>query len=121
MNRVAITKGATGAPYSPAIVCGDFVFTAGQLGLVEGKLAEGFENEVRQAMENLKGVLEAAGTSMDRVVKTTLYVLDMGQFGTVNGIYKSYFPSEPPARTTVAVAALPFGGHFEIDAVALAK
>ena len=58
---------------------------------------------------------------MDRIVKTTLYVLEISTFHTVNEIYKSYFPSEPPARTTVAVAALPFGGQFEIDAVALAK
>jgi 2-iminobutanoate/2-iminopropanoate deaminase len=121
VKREAIREGATGAPYSPAIVVGDMVFTAGQVGLdPETKtLAVGFENEVRQAMENLKSVLKHAGSDLDLAVKITIYVTDMSRFAALNEIYKTYFTGDPPARTCVEVSALPFGAQVEVDAVAV--
>ena len=109
-------------PYSVAIECGDFVFCAGQTGIdpATGELVSAeLEAQTRQVLTNLKNVLEAAGTSLDRVVKTTVFLRDMADFPKMNAIYAEYFSSNPPARSTIAVAGLPKGGIVEIEAVAL--
>ena len=110
-------------PYSQAIRAGEFVFTAGQLGIdpTTGKLREGVEAQARQALENLQAVLESAGSGLDMAVKTTIYLADIADFPKVNAVYGEFFGAEPPARSTVQVAALPVGGLVEIDVMALAK
>ncbi|NOX63530.1 MAG: RidA family protein [Chloroflexi bacterium] len=107
-------------PYSQAVRSGNLVFTAGQIGLdpATGELREGLEAQTEQVLSNLKAVLRAAGADMDRIVKTTIYLTDMADFATVNGIYARHFEDAPPARSTVAVAALPLGALVEIEAVA---
>lgn len=108
-------------PYSQAIRCANLVFTSGQIALDPGRgeLVEGgIEAETRQVMTNLRAVLEAAGTGLDHVLKTTIYLIDMGHFATVNEIYGESFLAEPPARSTVAVRQLPKGALVEVDAVA---
>jgi 2-iminobutanoate/2-iminopropanoate deaminase len=109
-------------PYSQAIKTDALVFTAGQIGLnpATGKLVDGgIEAETQQVLNNLKAVLEAAGTNFERVVKTTIFLTNMGEFATVNGIYGQFFGQAPPARSTVQVAGLPLGARVEIEAVAL--
>jgi 2-iminobutanoate/2-iminopropanoate deaminase len=109
-------------PYSQAIIAGDFVYTAGQLSLdpkTGELLGEDVAAQTRKTIENLKSVLEAAGTSLDRVVKTTIYLTDMGNFAEMNAVYAEFFPSDPPARSTVEVGPLAKGAIVEIDAVAL--
>lgn len=109
-------------PYSQAIRANGFVFAAGQTGLEPSTMelvAGGVEAQARQVLTNLKHVLEAAGTGMDRVVKTTVFLTDMANFAAMNAVYKEFFPENPPARSTVAVAGLPKGGLVEIEAVAL--
>lgn len=109
-------------PYSQAIRTGSFVFTAGQVGLdpaameiVEG----GIEAQTRQVLTNLKHVLDAADSGLNFVVKTTVFLQSMGDFAAMNGVYQEFFPENPPARSTVAVAALPKGALVEIECVAL--
>lgn len=108
-------------PYSQAVSTGALVFTAGQLGLnpATGKLAEGVEAQARQAMANLAAILAAAGSSLDQVVKTTIFLQDLGDFAAVNAIYGAAFSATPPARSTVQVAALPLGALVEVEAIAL--
>lgn len=110
-------------PYSQAIKSGGFVFTSGQIGInpLTSQLRIGVEEQARQVLENLKAVLTASGTSVDRIVKTTIFLTDMADFSTVNRIYAEMFDSEPPARSTVQVAALPLGALIEIEAVALVE
>jgi 2-iminobutanoate/2-iminopropanoate deaminase len=109
-------------PYSQAIRAdgGQWVFTAGQLGIdpATGRLADTVEAQTRQALENLKAVLSAAGSGLDHVVKTTLFLTSMGDFKAVNEVYATYFDREPPARSCVEVAALPLGGRVEVEAIA---
>lgn len=125
MNREIITTDhapAAVGPYSQAVRAGDFVFTAGQIGLdpATGQLvAGGLEAQTRQVLANLSAVLAAAGTSLDNVVKTTIFLTDLSAFKTVNSIYGQYFTGAPPARSTVEVAALPLGALVEIEAVAV--
>ena len=124
MSRVAVkTEHAPAAlgPYSQAIKADGMVFLSGQLGLVPetGKLPEGIEEQTRQVMQNLAAVLQAAGSSMGQVVKTTIFLADMSDFSTVNAIYAEAFTAEPPARSTVEVATLPLDGLVEIEAIAL--
>lgn len=109
-------------PYSQAVRAGDFIFTAGQIGLdpTTGKLVEGIEAQTRQALANLAVILETAGASFEDVVKTTIFLADMGDFQTVNVIYASEFAADPPARSTVQVAALPRRALVEIEMVAYA-
>lgn len=127
MRRVVKSDAAPKAigPYSQAIVAGGFVFCSGQIALdpTTGELvgASDVRAQTTRVMENLKGVLEGAGSSFAAVVRTTIFLADMGDFGAVNEIYGQYFPSEPPARATVQVAALPRGALVEIDAVAMAE
>jgi 2-iminobutanoate/2-iminopropanoate deaminase len=123
MTRDAIaTTGAPAAigPYSQAIAIDGLVFCSGQLGLdpATGVLAEGVEAQAERSMENLVAVLGAAGLTMADVVKTTIFLADMGDFAAVNGVYGRFMPEPPPARSTVAVAALPKGGLVEIEAIA---
>jgi 2-iminobutanoate/2-iminopropanoate deaminase len=111
-------------PYSVANGGGPFVFTAGQLGLLPetGVLVEGgVDAETRQALENLKVVLEAANSCLENVVKTTVFLRDMADFSRMNAIYAEYFVSDCPARSAVQVAALPKGAAVEIEAIALVK
>jgi 2-iminobutanoate/2-iminopropanoate deaminase len=110
-------------PYSQAIKANGFVYTSGQIPLdpATGNLVEGsFEDQVHRVFANLQAILTAAGTGFNRVVKATVYVTDLGNFGTLNSIYASYFGEHKPARTTVEVPALPKGATVEIDLVALA-
>ena len=108
-------------PYSQAIQAGNFLFASGQLGLdpQSGKLQEGVEAQARQALTNIQAVLQSAGSSIDRVVKTTIFLADMNDFAKVNAIYGDVFQQEPPARSTVQVAALPLGGLVEVEVIAL--
>ncbi|MCX6078545.1 MAG: RidA family protein [Chloroflexi bacterium] len=109
-------------PYSVAIESGGFVFCAGQTGIdpSTGELVSAeLEAQTRQVLTNLRSVLEAAGTSLDRVVKTTVFLRDMADFPKMNAIYAEYFSSNPPARSTIAVAGLPKGGIVEIEAIAV--
>jgi 2-iminobutanoate/2-iminopropanoate deaminase len=109
-------------PYSQAVRVGDFVFTAGQIPLdpATGQLVEGgIEVQARQALTNVSAVLEAAGTSLANVVKTTVFLADMGEFKAMNGVYAEFFPEAPPARSAVQVAALPLGARIEIEAIAI--
>ena len=123
-KNVVSTSGAPGAigPYSQAIRAGDLLFCSGQIPLdpATGKLVEGdVSAETTQVMKNLGAVLEAGGSSFAHVVKTTIYLTDLGDFAAVNAAYGAHFPSAPPARATVQVAALPRGARVEIEAVAL--
>ena len=108
-------------PYSQAIQAGHILFASGQLGLdpQSGKLQEGVEAQARQALTNIQAVLQEAGSSIDRVVKTTIFLADMADFAKVNAVYGEVFQQEPPARSTVQVAALPLGGRVEIEVIAL--
>ena len=110
-------------PYSVAVQAGMFVYASGQAGLdpKTGELVPGgIEAETRQVLTNLQHVLEAAGTSLSAAVKTLVFLTDMGNFAKMNAIYAEFFPSNPPARSTVAVAGLPKGACVEIEVVALA-
>ncbi len=111
-------------PYSVAIRTGNLVFTSGQLGLDphSGNLVPGgIENETRQALTNLRHVLADSGSGMPSIVKTTVFLKDMADFTKMNAVYAEFFPENPPARSTVQVAALPKGGSVEIEAVAILK
>lgn len=108
-------------PYSVGIVHGDLVFASGMLGLDPQTMEfvpGGVEAETRQSLNNLKAILEAAGSSMGKVLKTTVFLRDMADFAKMNAVYGEFFTSEPPARSTVQVAGLPRGGAVEIEAVA---
>ncbi len=110
-------------PYSQAIRAGGFVFVAGEKGIdpQTGKIvAGGTAAETRQTLENIKGILEAAGTSFDRAVQTFVYMVDIGEFAEMNKVYGEYFVNNPPGRTTVGVTALPAGARVEITVTALA-
>jgi 2-iminobutanoate/2-iminopropanoate deaminase len=109
-------------PYSQGVKAGIFVFTAGQLGLIPGTTnfaGEDVESQTRQALENLKAVLEAGGSCLHHAIKTTVFLADMGEFALMNGVYAEFFPENPPARSAIEAAGLPLGGRVEIEAVAL--
>lgn len=109
-------------PYSQAIRTDFAVFTAGQVGLdpASGELvSDSVEEQTRQVLKNLQNVLEAGGSSLKNVVKTTVFLKDMNDFTRMNSIYAEFFGENPPARSTVAVAALPKGASVEIEAIAL--
>jgi 2-iminobutanoate/2-iminopropanoate deaminase len=112
------------APYSPGIRVGELIFVAGQIGLdvTTGALVPGgVEAETRQALHNMENVLEAAGATLENVVKTTVFLRDMKDFGQVNAIYAQFFTDKPPARSAFQVAALPLGAAVEIEAIAIAE
>jgi len=123
VRTVVQTNAAPAAigPYSQAIRSGELIFTAGQIGLEpgSGELVEGVAEQAERALRNLTAILDAAGTSIERVIKTTIFLADMDDFATVNEIYARHITSPYPARSTVAVAGLPKGALVEIEAVAL--
>jgi len=111
-----------GAPYNQAIAAAGLVFCAGQVPLdrESGSLVEGdIGAQTHRVLQSLQAVLEGAGSGLDRVVKTTVFMTDLGEFAAMNEVYATYFTSEPPARSTVQVAALPAGARVEIEAIAL--
>jgi 2-iminobutanoate/2-iminopropanoate deaminase len=111
-------------PYSQAVRVGNLIYTAGQIPLVPGtgKLVEGdIKAQTHQVMQNLSHVLAAAASSLGHVVKTTIFLADLGDFAAVNEVYGSFFKNEPPARSTVQVAALPLGARVEIEVVAVVE
>jgi 2-iminobutanoate/2-iminopropanoate deaminase len=110
-------------PYSQGIRTGGLLFSSGQIPIdpASGALVTGpIEEQTRRVMENLRAVLTAAGTSFEGVVRTTIYLTNLSDFAKVNAVYATYFPSAPPARSTVQVAALPLGASIEIDLIAKA-
>ena len=112
-----------GAPYSQAIKANGFVFVSGQLALLPGHtelVPGGISEQTEQVLANLKAILEAAGSGLDRIVKTTVFLQRLDDFAAMNEVYKRHVGSEPPARSTVEVAKLPSGALVEIEAVALA-
>lgn len=122
---IATVKGPKAiGPYSQAVKAGGFVFTAGQIAfdpstnqLVEGGVAQ----QTTRVLENLKAIVEAAGSSLDRAVKSTVYLKDMNDFAAMNEIYGKYFAQNPPARSTVEAARLPRDVRVEIDLIVLAQ
>jgi 2-iminobutanoate/2-iminopropanoate deaminase len=110
-----------GAPYSQAIAAGGFVFVSGQLGLEPGdpEISGGIEEQTEQVFANLKAILEEAGSGLDRLVKTTVYLQHLDDFHAMNGVYAKHVGEQPPARATVEVAKLPSGALVEIDAIAV--
>ena len=119
---VTVEKIKAMGPYSLGIKAGQFVFCSGQTGhdLDTGKLVEGgVEAQTRQVMARLSSILEAAGSSLSRVVKTTVFLTDINDFARFNAVYAEFFPSEPPARSTFQVGALPGGASVEIECIAL--
>ena len=123
MNKTITAAGAPAAvgPYCHAKLAGNTLYCSGQLGLVPetGALAEGVEAQAKQALENLGVILKEAGMDFSDVVKTTVVLADINDFAAINAIYADYFKVEPPARSCVEVAALPKGGLFEVEAVAV--
>jgi len=109
-----------GAPYNQAIKAGGFVFVAGQLGLKpDGTIVgEGITEQTEQVMANLRAILEEAGSRLDRLVKTTVFLQDLGDFAAMNEVYAAHVGDAPPARSTVEVAKLPSGALVEIEAIA---
>lgn len=108
-------------PYSQGIRVGNLVFTAGQVGLVPGTkefAGQDITTQTRQALQNLQAVLEAGGSCLAHVVKTTVFMADMKEFPLMNEVYAQFFGANPPARSTVQVAALPMGARVEIEAIA---
>ena len=123
MNQLITASNAPAAvgPYCHARLAGNTLYTSGQLGLIPatGELPEGVEAQAAQALDNLSAVLAAAGMTRADVVKTTVFLADMGDFAAINAIYAKYFPGEAPARSCVQAAALPKGALFEIEAIAV--
>ena len=123
MTNIIRTNNAPAAigPYSQAVEVNGMVFTSGQIPVnpATGEIPEGIEAQAEQVMVNVKNLLEAAGTSMENVIKTTVFIKDMNDFGTINGIYSKYFEKDCPARSCVEVARLPKDVLMEMEAIAL--
>jgi 2-iminobutanoate/2-iminopropanoate deaminase len=112
-----------GAPYSQAIRSGNFVFVSGQLALRpdHGEMVgDSIEEQTEQVFANLRAILEAAGSGLDRLVKTTVFLTDLGDFAGMNEVYARHVGEVPPARATIEVSALPSGAKVEIEAIAVA-
>jgi 2-iminobutanoate/2-iminopropanoate deaminase len=109
-----------GAPYNQAIRVGELVFVAGQLGVDPSgtMVGEGIAEQTEQVMRNLAAILEEAGSSLDRLVKTTVFLVDLGDFAAMNEVYARHVGDRPPARSTIEVSALPTGGRIEVEAIA---
>jgi 2-iminobutanoate/2-iminopropanoate deaminase len=107
-------------PYTPAVRAGDYIFVSGQVGMADGTLPDGVAAQTTQAVANLTGQLRNMGATLDQVVKTTCFLIDMDAFATFNEAYIEAFGTHRPARSTVAVRELPVGARVEIEAVAYA-
>ncbi len=126
MKNVISTDKAPGAigPYSQAIEIDNLVFTSGQLGInpATGAFGEGVEGQTAQALENVKAILECKGLSLDDIIKTTVFIKDMNDFGKINEVYSKYICGDKlPARSCVEVARLPKDGLVEVEVIALKK
>lgn len=123
MKKVISTTNAPAAigPYSQAIEANGFVFASGQIPVnpETGEIPEGIEAQAEQVMKNVKNLLEAAGTSVDQVVKTSVFIKNMDDFATINGIYAKYFAKDCPARSCVEIARLPKDVLLEMEAIAV--
>ncbi len=124
MKQIISTKAAPAAigPYSQAVAAQGFLFVSGQIPIdpATGNLVEGdIEAQTERVLQNLSAIVEAAGSGMDRVVKTTVYLKDMGEFARMNAVYGRFFPSQPPARATVEAARLPRDVRVEVDLIAV--
>ncbi len=121
-EKEIVVPAAEGLPFSSAVRAGDLLFLSGQIGTVPGGgLVEGgIGPETRQTMENIKAVLEAAGSSLDGVVKCTVFLKDIGEWPAMNEVYRTYFPTDPPARSAVAGSGLALNSRVEIECIALA-
>lgn len=122
-KEVVPIAGATNPVLSAAIKAGDLLFLSGQLGTVpggRGLAPGGIKAETQQTLENVKRVVEAAGSSMERIVKCTVFLADIAEFGPMNEVYRTFFPKDPPTRSTVAVAGLVLNARIEIECLALA-
>lgn len=123
MNKTIVAQNAPAAvgPYCHAKLAGNTLYTSGQLGLnpTTGELAAGVEGQARQAMENLGAILKGAGMDFCDVTKTTVFLTDIADFAAINKIYAEYFPGEAPARSCFQISALPKGGVFEVEAIAV--
>lgn len=110
-----------GAPYSQGIKAGDYVFVSGQVGLEPGdtEFKDGITEQTEQIFRNIAAILEEAGSGLDRLVKTTVFLVDLGEFQAMNEVYAKHVGDVPPARSTVEISALPPGARVEIEAVAL--
>ncbi len=110
-------------PYSQAVIAGDYIFVSGSLGIdsATGKLKESLEDQVTQALINMKNILASEGIGIEKVVKTTVFLADMNDFQSMNKIYAEFFGDTKPARSTVEVARLPLDAKFEIEAIAYTK
>ena len=123
-KRRALKTGPPNGLFSPAIITGDLVFTSGQIGLdpKTGQFPEGgMEAQFQQVFKNLTAVLEASGSSVDHIVKATVFLADMNDYNAMNELYRKQFKTDPPARTTVQVARLPRDARIEIEAVAVLR
>jgi len=123
-KRRVVKTGPPNGIFSPAIIVGDLVFTSGQIGIDSktGQLAEGgIEGQFQQVFKNLAAVLEASGSSVEHMVKATVFLADMKDYDVMNELYRKQFKGDPPARTTVQVARLPRDARIEIEAVAVLK
>lgn len=121
MPRRVIESGISWGPYSPAIVAGNFCYVSGQAGIdpaTNQPVGGGVANETRQTLENVKGVLEAAGFTLADVVKANCYIRDWDDWDAMNAVYAEFFPSDPPARATVEIGKMAPGLHIEIDCIA---
>lgn len=122
MTRVVVNaRGRSLGPYSDAVFAGPLLLLSGRIGLKDGELAEGVDQQVRAAIRNAEAVLREAGLDLSDVVRCTLFLVDMADFEAVNAAYADAFAAPRPARTTVAVAALPMGARFEIEMTALTR
>lgn len=124
-KQILNTQNAPAAigPYSQAVKVGNLIFTSGQLPIntQSGELVADIEGATKQSLDNVRAILESSGVSMDKVVKTVVYLRDMNDFVAMNAVYATYFPSNPPARSAVEVARLPKDAIVEIEAIALAE
>ncbi|HTS89727.1 MAG TPA: Rid family detoxifying hydrolase [Gemmatimonadales bacterium] len=120
---LAVPGAVAGLPFSPVIRAGNMLYLSGQIGNRIGTrelVAGGIGAETRQALENIRTVLEAAGSSLDRVVKCTVFLADIKDYGAMNEVYASFFPKDPPARSAIAGSGLALGARVEIECLALA-
>lgn len=122
-KRKAVNTGQPNGIFSGAIVTGNLVYTSGQIGIdpKTGQLAEGMEAQLEQVFRNLTAVLEASGSSIEHVVKATVFLADMNDYNKMNELYRKQFKGDPPARSTVQVARLPRDARIEIEVVAVLK